>query len=168
VGILVSEVVDRYKECITEKAATLTFVLGFILLLLDFKVGPSGGKFDWFNSLGLVPKNAAEYTIGLAMACGLLLVGTLRSKRVSELMSIKPLRMLGAVSYSLFLIHPFFILAVFPKLMFSSVPQLQPLIDPVVAAPAWYVPVVMFPGALTWATVCFVLIERPFLRLRPN
>lgn len=168
VGILVSEFVDRYGERISERFALFAFLAGCFLLFLDFQVGGSGTFFDWFAALKIVPKNLAEYSIGLACACSLILIGTLRSPKVAALMSIKPLRVLGAVSYSLFLIHPFFILAVFPKFSFATAGQVQNLIAPVVYAPAWFAPFVMFPGALAWAIICFVLIERPFLLRRPK
>jgi peptidoglycan/LPS O-acetylase OafA/YrhL len=168
VGILVSEFADGYGKHISERFSLVVFLVGCWLLYLDFRVGPHGAPFDWFNTLGIVPKNHAEYTIGLAVACSLILVGTLRSPLVAHWMSLKPFRVLGSISYSLFLIHPFFILAVFPKFDFSKAGQVQALIDAAPAAPAWYAPFVMFPGALAWAIVCFVLVERPFLLRRPK
>lgn len=168
VGMMVSEFVDRYGKHISERFSLVIFLVGCGLLYLDFRVGPKGAPFDWFNTFGIVPKNHAEYTIGLAVACSLILIGTLRSPLVARWMSVKPFRVLGAVSYSLFLIHPFFILAVFPKFDFSKAGQVQALMEAAPAAPAWYAPFVMFPGALAWAIICFVLVERPFLLRRPK
>jgi peptidoglycan/LPS O-acetylase OafA/YrhL len=168
VGIIVSEFVDKYGKHISEPLGLWIFLLGCLLFYLDFRVGPNGAPFDWFNLLKLVPKNHAEYTIGLAVACSLILIGTLRTPIVASAMSIKPFRVLGAVSYSLFMIHPFFILAVFTKFDFSKAGQVQALIEIPLAAPAWYAPFVMFPGALAWAIVCFILVERPFLLRRPK
>ncbi|OQA34726.1 MAG: Acyltransferase family protein [Betaproteobacteria bacterium ADurb.Bin341] len=168
VGIFVSEIVDRYAAAISEKIAIFTFFAGCLLLYLDFQVGPNGTLFDWFAALKIVPKNLAEYSVGLACASSLILIGTLCSPRIARVMSIKPFRVLGAISYSLFLIHPFFILAVFPKFDFTKAGQVQNLVDPVVYAPAWYVPAIMFPGVLVWAIVCFILVERPFLLRRPK
>ena len=170
VGILVSELIDEYGKFVSEKFGSFILVAGFVLLYLDFQVSAdgSGAPFDWFAALKIVPKNLAEYTVGLAVACGLILFGTMRCTGIARMLSVKPFRMLGAISYSLFLIHPFFILAVFPKFIFAQAAQVQPLINPVVYAPPWYAPFVMFPGALVWAMVCFLLIERPILWRRPK
>jgi peptidoglycan/LPS O-acetylase OafA/YrhL len=168
VGIIVSEIVDRYGKEISSRFAMIAFLFGCLLLLIDFKVGGGGARFDWFSKLNIVPKNHAEYSIGLALGCGFILLGTLCSSRIAGWMSLKPFRVLGAVSYSLFLTHPFFILAVFPKFKFAGAGQVQNLIDPVVYAPAWYAPAIMFPGALAWAIVCFLAIEKPFLLMRPK
>jgi peptidoglycan/LPS O-acetylase OafA/YrhL len=167
VGIIVSEFIDRYGTKISERVSLVIFLVGCGLLYLDFRVGPHGAPFDWFNALGVVPKNLAEYTIGLAVAFSLILIGTLQSPLVARWISFKAFRVLGTVSYSLFLIHPFFILAVFPKFDFAKGATLD-LMEQHLVAPAWYAPFVMFPGALAWAIVCFVVIERPFLLLRPR
>lgn len=168
VGVFVSEFVDQYGQRISPRFAAGVFLAGCFLLWVDMRVGPTGAPFDWFNRLGIVKKNTAEYTVGLAFACSLILIGTLRSRLVATVMSVKPLRVLGAVSYSLFLLHPFFILAVFPKFNFAMAGRVQKLIEPMVYAPPWYAPAIMFPGALAWAIVCFLLVERPFLLRRPK
>lgn len=165
VGIFVSELLERYGAHISRRNAFFFFLAGCVFLCLDFR---SGARYDWFDRLGLVPGNPAGYTVGLAAAFSLILIGTLCSPRIGHVMSRKPLRALGAISYSLFLIHPFFILAVFPKFRFDAVGSMQSLLEPAVHAPAWYAPLIMFPGALAWAMVCFVLVERPFLLRRPG
>jgi peptidoglycan/LPS O-acetylase OafA/YrhL len=168
VGIIASELSERYARCLSETKGILLFALGCFLLYLDFKTSPNGAPYDWFNLLHLVPKNLDEYTIGLSLASALILIGSLNAPRFAGWLSIKPLRMIGAISYSLFLIHPFFILAVFPKFDFTKAGQLQVLMENSPAAPPWYAPFVMFPGCLAWAILCFLMIERPFLLLRPK
>ena len=168
VGIIVSELSERYARYLSETKGILLFALGCFLLYLDFKTSPNGAPYDWFNLLHLVPKNLAEYTIGLSLASALILIGSLNAPRLVGYLSIKPLRMLGAISYSLFLIHPFFILAVFPKFDFTKAAQVQVLTENSPVAPPWYAPFVMFPGCLAWAIFCFLIIERPFLLLRPK
>lgn len=167
-GIIVSELSEKYSQRLSEKISLLLFALGSILLYLDFRTSPSGAPFDWFNQLKLVPKNLAEYTVGLAVASSLILFSSLSAPRLAGWLCIKPFRMLGAVSFSLFLIHPFFILAVFPKFDFTKAGQVQELLENSPAAPPWYAPFVMFPGCLAWAILCFVVIERPFLQMRPK
>lgn len=167
VGIFVAELVRLHGERVSPAVAVGSFLAGCGLLAADMLSAIQGGPFDWFWRLGLVPKNPAEYTVGLAFACSLILLGTLRSSRIAALMSVKPLRVLGAVSYSLFLLHPFFILAVFPRFDFAKAGQVQPLLDTALLAPPWFAPFVMFPGALAWAIACFLLVERPFLLRRP-
>lgn len=168
VGVMVQEFLDLHGHRISPRFAVFVFLSGCVLLAADMRIEPGFAPFDWFDRLGLVPKNQAEYTIGLAAACSLILIGTLRSPPVASMMSWKPLRVLGVVSFSLFLLHPFFILAVFPTFVFANVPQVQGLVTPAVLAPAWYAPFVMFPGAVAWAIACFLIVERPFLQRRPQ
>lgn len=165
-GVMVSEFLRRHGGRVGPRAAAVVFVLGLALFALDLR-SALGAPYDWFDALGLVPKNAAEYTVGLAVAVALMMVGSLRHPAIAAALSVKPLRVLGAVSYSLFLLHPFFILAVFPAFRFDQASQLQNLVDPALRAPAWYAPFVMLPGAIAWAMVCFVCIERPLLLRRP-
>jgi peptidoglycan/LPS O-acetylase OafA/YrhL len=164
VGIIASELFDRMREKTGEGQAVSLFVIGISLLMLDF----FGPRFDWASHIGLVPSNPDYYTVGLIMACALILLGALNSRYLNSFFSIRPLRILGAVSYSLFLWHPFFILAVFPALKFSQVGRIQAEFVGFPQAPMWYLPFVMIPGVLLLACFSFLLIERPFLLLRPK
>lgn len=166
IGILTSELSDYLKTRISEKFAIVLFMCGIILLFIDLSINKQGEiLYDWFNELHIVPRNADHFTMGLAISTIFIMIGILHSKSVSRLLGIKPLKFLGSISYSLFLTHTYFILAVFPKLQFPKVGTVQNLIDPVVYAPAWYLPFVMFPGSLVFAMICFVTVERPFLLL---
>lgn len=164
VGILISELTfSKERFNLSEKQAVILFLSGIVLLIIDFKVDQTGAMYDWFNYFGFIPKNQAGYTIGLAIGMAFLLVGILYSQQVIKILGIKHLRFLGTISYSLYCIHPFFILAVFPSFRMELVGQTQQLIAPLVHTPAWYLPFVMFPGCLVWATLCFIFVERPFL-----
>ena len=161
VGILVSWASDRLSDVTNrygqrEVLALAIAAFGVYLLVYDFK-----GK-DWFSTkIGIVPKDPKGYTLGLALGFGLLVVGSLSSRLISTIVAIWPLRFLGTISYSIYLVHPFYLLAAFPPLRFVGVGQPQEFLAPIGVAPAWYGFFVFFPGILLWSSITYLLIERP-------
>lgn len=167
-GILASHLADGLAAGVgrwAREAAGLALAAGGVWLMrYDF-----GGKDnDWAAALTRIPHNPAEATLGLGLGFGLLLVGTMCSGLVSRAAGVAPLRFLGTISYSVFLIHPFYILANFPQLRLKGVGATQPFFQEIGTAPWWYGFFVFAPGLLLWASVSYALIERPFLRLRPG
>jgi peptidoglycan/LPS O-acetylase OafA/YrhL len=130
-----------------------------VLLLFDV----FGPRFDWAAHLHMMPQDATGFTLGLAFGIGGILTGLPLLKRAGQLLDVAPLRVLGAISYSLFLIHPFYLLANFPELGVLSEFRVFPTKD--LSAPIWYLPLVFFPGVVAWSIVVFLLIERPGIKL---
>jgi peptidoglycan/LPS O-acetylase OafA/YrhL len=167
VGIVVSHLADvlaarPQRRLFREVVGVALFAAGAALLYYDFH------GHDWFGDLGIVAKNSAGYTVGLACGFGLVMIGTLGSQIVSRLAGIWPLRVVGTISYSLFLIHPFYLLANFPQLVFARVGAAQPFFEPYGVAPWWYGFFLFFPGLLLWSAVSYIAIERPFQMMRPQ
>lgn len=168
-GILTSHLYDLAAARLRRPAAREVVGLaasacGVALLYHD--VG--GVKADWIARLVGSQPDPAGYTIGLGLGFGLLTVGTLCSRAVSGLVSVWPLRALGTISYSVFLIHPFYLLACFPQLVFSKVGTVQPAFAPLGTAPWWYLYALVLPGLFLWAGTTYLLVERPFLLRRPK
>lgn len=168
-GILASEAADwlagrRWPGWCREAAGAALFAAGLGLLYHDL-----GGKdADWFSRWTGVPHNLAEYTIGLGVGFGLVVVGTMCSRAVSTAAGVWPLRFLGTISYSVFLVHPFYILANFPQMKFPQVGGVQPFFQEFGTAPWWYGFFVFSPGLVLWAAVTYAVVERPFLMMRPG
>ncbi len=158
IGILASELAPRLRW-----ASAPAFALGVGLLVLDF-MGPA---FDWATKLGITNgRAAANETLGLGIACGLILAALPNLGRVARALDLAPLRLLGAMSYSVYIIHPFFILANFPEIgIFSNARNLTEHFRALPAMPAWYLPLVFLPGIFFWGLVSFLLVERPGIRL---
>jgi peptidoglycan/LPS O-acetylase OafA/YrhL len=128
-----------------------------------------GGKdADWASTLFRIPHNAAEYTLGLGFGFGLVMAGTMASRLVSRVVGVYPLRFLGTVSYSVFLVHPLYILAAFPHLRLATAGQVQPFIVALGQSPWWFGFFAFAPGVLLWAAVTYLVVERPFLMMRPR
>jgi peptidoglycan/LPS O-acetylase OafA/YrhL len=167
VGIMVSHVCDwtlaAVKRTVVREALGATlFLLGAGMLYHDFKSA------DWFSALKLVPKDHAGYTMGLTIGFSLVMVGALCSSLVSRTTGIWPLRFLGTISYSIYLVHPFYFLLSFPGFSFTRIGQQIPLLQQHGIAPLWYGLLVFVPGLLFWAGVSYLVIERPFQMLRPR
>lgn len=156
VGIVASELSDRIRYAWIAAAASGG---GLVLLLFDI----FGPRFDWAAHLHIMPKDVTGFTLGLALGIGGILTGLPLLKRAGQLLDAAPVRVLGAISYSLFLIHPFYLMANFPELGVLSEFRVFPTKD--LSAPIWYLPLVFFPGVLAWSIVVFLLFERPGIKL---
>lgn len=168
-GILASHLADGLGGLLARRWAREVVGVGLAaggLWLLYYDLG--GKDADWVSRLTNIPHNQAENTIGLGLGFGLVVVGTMLSAGVSRVAGVAPLRFLGTISYSVFLIHPFYILANFPELVFGKVGGQQPCFAAVGTAPWWYGFFVFGPGLLLWASASYLVFERPFLMLRPG
>jgi peptidoglycan/LPS O-acetylase OafA/YrhL len=155
IGIVASELSPALR-----RDATAAFVLGVVLLAWDF----GGPKYDWFANFGLTSRHLDYDTVGLGLSCGFILASLPHLPSVSRVLNVFPLRLIGVISYSVYIIQFFYIAANFPQLglftqwgttaslsHFQASPQM----------PVWYLPLVFFPGILFWGVVSFLLVERP-------
>jgi peptidoglycan/LPS O-acetylase OafA/YrhL len=167
VGIVVSHASDGLAHwmrwrLLREAVGIALFAAGAVLLYLDFH------EHDWFGNLAITARNPMPYTIGLACGFALVMLGTLSSRAVSGVAGVWPLRVVGTISYSLFLIHPFYFLANFPRMIFARVALPQAAFKSFPMAPWWYGFFLFFPGLLLWSAVSYIVFERPFQMMRPQ
>jgi peptidoglycan/LPS O-acetylase OafA/YrhL len=173
IGIISSELFDRYRQRLTEKWAIVLFAIGLALFALDFK------EVDWFGDAVRwsgrycfsIDIPISHYTVGLGVSFALIMIGAVSSRGLARVFGSGPLRIMGVISYSAFLLHDFIIVADLP-LSFDGMGRIHgmwgPAMQELPPAPAWFVPLVILPAVFFWATVSFLLIERPFLLMRPK
>lgn len=165
-GLIAAELISRCKS--TTRFDGL--VLG--LIGLGIVIADEWTNFDWLslaiNSAGkgyvYVYGGFNMYTLTIGVGMTLLLVGVANSRELQFVLESFPLRMLGAISYSLFMWHSVLIAVGLP-INFDGVgyPQRAGEIAPISAA---YFMWVMLPGMIAAAAASFLLIERPFLLRR--
>jgi peptidoglycan/LPS O-acetylase OafA/YrhL len=158
-GVAASELAIVLGDRLTTPIATVALGLGGLLLYLDF-LGPN---YDWFGRLGIVKTLSPTYTFGLGVACMIILIGLSRPTPASPVLSIQPLRILGAISYSIFLFHPIFIWANFPEFVISDPGKHTGKYDHYMQPPWYYMPLLYVPGILFWSLLAYLVAERPFL-----
>jgi peptidoglycan/LPS O-acetylase OafA/YrhL len=158
-GILASEISEKLKP-----AALPLFILGAGLIGYDMRGYDMNT--DWVSATGLVPAlpNNGGETFGLGIGCMLVLATTPHLRRFSRALNVLPLRLLGTISYSVYIIHPFYIAANFPAVgRLSGAHDVSPFMK-MAQMPDWYLPVLFLPGILFWGLVSFLLVERPGMR----
>jgi peptidoglycan/LPS O-acetylase OafA/YrhL len=96
------------------------------------------------------------------VAIGLLLFGAATSRSVSWLLAPTPFKVLGAISFSVFLWHGFVIIADGQSAFDGAGGVVQVILTPS-PQPWWVLPFIMVPAVLFWSMLSFALIERPFL-----
>lgn len=159
-GIIASEL----SPILSRRAAIVCITIGLGLLLIDFK----GPAFDWAAQIGLGLKHDDEQTIGLGLGFGLLLVGLPHVALLGRVLSVAPLQMIGVVSYSIYVTQFFYIYANAPEIGLFNLAGTEPMYQHFLqmpSYPAWYLPLVFFPGALFWGIVSYLLVERPGMML---
>jgi len=165
IGILAAILVDHGKTWLNKEGVSLSIaVAGFILLFYDL----GGFHRDWVANLGITGRSYLGFSTGLALACLLILVGSARSSIINAACNWLPIKILGVVSYSLFLFHFFFLWANFPGIQFRLIGKTQEAFTLVAPLPAWYLPFVVVPGLILWSMIFYTLVERPFLNMRPK
>jgi peptidoglycan/LPS O-acetylase OafA/YrhL len=130
---------------------------GAALLIADLQ----GPDYDLFSRLQLFPLDPMGFSIGLGIAILLLLTGLYHAPNIGKWMDIAPLRILGAISYSVFLMHPLYIAINFTDVTFDTIGKKYEFWQTFPQMPAWYLPFVFFPGILLWASIMFVAVEKP-------
>ena len=152
IGILASEISPR----IPAPWALPTFAAGCVAAAY-YLVAPQDLA-DVPALIGLTVPRGDEASLFLGMACLLVFASTPHLVFVGRILETYPLRLIGMISYSLYVTHLFFLQANFPewaKLVnnaefFSQYEQL----------PWWYLPVLFLPGMMFWATVCYFVVEK--------
>jgi peptidoglycan/LPS O-acetylase OafA/YrhL len=99
------------------------------------------------------------------MVC--IICGAVTTPFVHALFSIKPLRVLGTISYSVYLLHPLILFLTFGLRInisgYGPAPNLDSFHETTLTFFAVYVTAVIFYSCCT-----YLLVERPMLRLRPK
>jgi len=160
VGILASEIAKFLKA----KEAFPLFAFGLVLFAIDM----NGPKFDWGSRVGIGVFHPDGQTIGLLLACGFILAALPSLSKIGAALNILPLRVLGVISYSVYITQFFYIQANFPEIVHFSqanTPAMTKHFQTVSSFAGWYLPLVFFPGLLFWGAVSFLLIESPGMRL---
>jgi peptidoglycan/LPS O-acetylase OafA/YrhL len=160
IGIIASEVSKK----ISFRPALAAFLIGICLIYYDL----GGPPHDWFGLIGIGQIHHDYSTLGLGLGCGLILVSLPHLPQIGAMLNILPLRLLGVISYSVYITHFFYIRANFPEIALFSQAGTDPLYQhfkTLAPFPAWYLPLVFFPGVLFWGAASFVLVERPGILL---
>jgi len=158
-GIVASELSPRI-----ERWAPGVFAVGIVLLAVDF-LGPRG---DWLAALhiGLVHEDLSSLGLGISVA--MILMSLPHLPKIGATLNWLPLRIIGVISYSVYLTHFFYIRASFPVIDRFTQAGTKPVYEVLATmtqAPSWFLPLVFFPGILTWGAVCFLLVEKPGMQL---
>jgi peptidoglycan/LPS O-acetylase OafA/YrhL len=164
-GMMAFELPRKYLFLQSSFLGYFFVAVGAIFFLFDL----NGPACDIFSRLPLVSKSPGNfYTIGLGLSFGCMLIGLPYAPIVARLLSIKPLLLLGLISYSLYLLHPIYLMLNFSelqntiqfrgKVLSQQFSMQQPL-------PNWYFWGVLMVGLIPWATLSYLFIERPFLRI---
>jgi peptidoglycan/LPS O-acetylase OafA/YrhL len=154
-GIIASELSPSLKKPIP----LVAMAVGVGLVWVDF----SCRSCDWAAHLGIGLLHSDGQTMGLGIGCGLVLAALPHLRSAGAALNILPFRVIGSISYSVYITHFFYIRANFPEIeLFSQAgnPLYQHFAQ-LPQYPAWYLPLVFFPGVLFWGAVSFLLIERP-------
>jgi peptidoglycan/LPS O-acetylase OafA/YrhL len=174
VGILACVAVDRWRGRVKEGAALALFAVGAGLLVVD--IGEYGDWVGWLLSKAMAAAGLQyrtelanpALTVGLGLGMGLVVFGATCARSLNRVFTIRPLHILGVISYSVFMWHSFVVTADLP-LAFDAKGGLAKLgVLPDGPASALIVPLVMVPAVLFWSAVSFLCVERPFLMRRPK
>jgi peptidoglycan/LPS O-acetylase OafA/YrhL len=158
IGIMAAELFPY-----TKRFAVAFFSIGVLLLIWDF----GGPPHDWFAGLHMTKLHEDGETIGLGIASAMILISAPHLKNVGVALNMLPLRILGVISYSVYIMHFFYLKVVFEQItLFSNLgsPEMKAVWEALPSYPWWYLPFVIFPGVLFWGLISFLLIERPGIR----
>jgi peptidoglycan/LPS O-acetylase OafA/YrhL len=156
-GVLCSEAIDKAMTSRSSLLGPGFFLCGLSLVTIGVYSGLHRGLLGF-----------TEREMALGLGISLVLIGTVVEPHLRALFSLRPLRILGTVSYSVYLLHPLLLATSF-GLAFSPngeeilhrgyAPAPLPLPDLFLV----YVPALVF-----FSCCSFLAVERPFLRLRPT
>lgn len=158
-GIIASELSLRFERELGTWIGSAILATGTLLLILDI----GGPRYDWVAHSGLVKRNLSEYTVGLGIAFAMIAASVPHVAPAGRILNLFPLRFIGVVSYSVFIVHPFYLMVNFPDLILRRVGAQTELWRTHEAMADWYMPLLFAPGIFAWAAITFVLIERPAL-----
>jgi peptidoglycan/LPS O-acetylase OafA/YrhL len=156
IGIIASEASKKLDFW----PALIGFISGVGLIVYDM----GGPSHDWLGYLHIGQIHNDGSTLGLGLGCGLVLASLPSLPAIGALLNVAPLRILGVISYSVYITHFFYIRANFPEINLftqAGTDSLYEHFKTVAPFPGWYLPLVFFPGVLFWGAVSFLLVERP-------
>ena len=137
--------------------AMALFLAGSMILVIDLQ-GPST---DVFSMLGIVEPSPSHFTVGLAVAMLLIMIGIDQRAKLAHWLDWQPLRHMGTISYALFLLHPLYAVIVFPDIFLPNVEN--PKDTSLVIMPTWFFVTIYLAGSIFWATLAYVLVEKPMI-----
>ena len=158
-GIVASELSLRYEKELKSHIGVAILAIGTILLVIDL----AGPAYDWVAHAGFVKRNLSEYTIGLGLSFAMIAAAVPHVAAAGRVLNVFPLRFIGVVSYSVFIVHPFYLMANFPDLVLRKVGS-----QPIYGRPSRRCPT----GTCRYCSrrafspgrpLTFLLIERPAL-----
>lgn len=156
VGVLCSECIDRLRAGRDGGArwGLGLFVLGGALL--------ATGVHSAIGNALLLP---GEQELAVGIGAGLAICGSVLHPALRRAFSLRPLRVLGTVSYSIYLLHPLLL-----ALSFGLPLPSWRLGVKVVRETAGVLPLLLCyaPAVVFYACCAYLLVERPMLRLRPR
>jgi len=158
-GILAAELSILFDLELKGILGYTILVAGAFLLIIDF----NGPRFDIFNHFGFVKSHVAGFTVGLGISAAMIAASTPHVRFVSGLLDFFPLKLLGTISYSIFMFHPFYIMINFPELNFVEVGTKELLWRSKGFPSITYFVFAFMPGILFCSMITFLLIERPAL-----
>lgn len=156
-GVLCSESIDRAMTWRSRNPSLAVFALGAALVVLGIVSALRDGLLGY-----------SERELALGVGFCLVIIGTVANPWLRAAFSLRPLRILGTVSYSIYLVHPLLLITVF-GLKFSAsadsivLRQYAPL-----ALPSLDLFLVYAPALIFFSCCTFLAVERPMLRLRPK
>lgn len=151
IGICVSCLYDRFGAKVGQMLPGALFLIGVGGIVLQYS------------------SHAALNEFALAIAIGCLIFGSLTFSPAAVLLRARPFRVLGAISYSVFLWHSFLIMAGY-HVMFDGRGYLADPTGPipVFLGPAWTLPLIYVPALIAVGALSFLLIERSMLSFRES
>jgi len=155
-GILASEILLRWRGRINDAWSWALGIAGLLALASDHMTP----QFDVFEYLGIVAVNPNRYTVTLGIACFLIILSFACSTLLSRALSLSPLRFVGVISYSVFVLHLFFVKIMVPETSFYGTPDTA-FLTTLPTMPGWFLPLVYLPGLLFWSALTFLIIEKP-------
>lgn len=158
-GIIASELSLQYEKELKGSLGNWILVVGLVLFIADL----GGPKYDWVANSGIVKRNLAEYTVALGLSFAMIAAAVPYVDVAARILNLFLFRFIGVVSYSVFIVHPFYLMTNFPELVLRKVGTQTEYFKTLEAMPDWYLPFVFVPGIFAWAAVTFLLIERPAL-----
>ena len=160
IGIIASEAAVRLGF----RVALSAFCAGIGLIVYDL----GGPAHDWLGNFGIGQVHMDGSTLGLGLGCGLILASLPLLPAIGAALNVLPLRVLGVISYSVYVTQFYYIRANFPEITLFTVAGTQPMYEhfrQMASFSGWYLPVVFFPGVLFWGAIVFLAVERPGMLL---
>lgn len=156
-GVMAAELSARLK-----RFSLPIFIAGLAICFFDF----GGPTHDFLAKWHIGYRHPFLDTFGLGLGCALVAIGLPHLPRISKVLDLFPLRFLGTISYSVYLTHMIFLVALLPSLgvlRFVKIPCAQALqMSPLSAS---YLPLVFLPSVLFWSFVLYMFVERPGILL---